>query len=267
MAGCDTPQYLAVQKNQDILERALMGAGAEKGLLTQYKSHGWVDQLANMKADELITNALTKIEIKVENYDVFIEMLRKIKGIKDVVDMIIEQCPLKSAKDQTFATPPFTNQAQLQDAVKSMMEEHLNLYPCDYCGRQFADYSECLVHQELQCPSAPPTCDHAGCDVGSCNQKETVAVNAPQASGANSDTLDIQGQNESGVIKEDYGQAATGTTFADSPGLAILVACDYQGNDTKETLLGTGEDTREMRETFNRLGYLIRELQNPTKEK
>ena len=61
----------------------------------------------------------------------------------------------------------------ITDAVKSMMEEHLNLYPCDYCGRQFADYSECLVHQELQCPSAPPTCDHAGCDVGSCNQKET----------------------------------------------------------------------------------------------
>ena len=89
MAGCDTPQYLAVQKNQDILETALRGAGAEKSLLTQFKSHGWVDQLANMKADELITNALTKIEIKVENYDVFIEMLRKVKGIKDVVDMII----------------------------------------------------------------------------------------------------------------------------------------------------------------------------------
>ena len=61
----------------------------------------------------------------------------------------------------------------ITDAVKSMMEEHLNLYPCDYCGRRFADYSECLVHQELQCPSAPPTCDHAGCDVDSCNQKDT----------------------------------------------------------------------------------------------
>ena len=89
MADCDTPQYLAVQKNQDILERALRGAGAEKRLLTQFKSRGWVDQLANMKADELITNALTKIEIKVENYEVFIEILRKVKGVKDAVDMII----------------------------------------------------------------------------------------------------------------------------------------------------------------------------------
>ena len=111
MAGCDTPQYLAVQKNQDILERALMGAGAEKSLLTQYKSHGWVDQLANMKADELITNALTKIEIKVENYDVFIEMLRKIKGIKDVVDMIIGSNYFVSLQQNISFSPLLQNSA------------------------------------------------------------------------------------------------------------------------------------------------------------
>ena len=53
------------------------------------------------------------------------------------------------------------------------MMEHLYPFPCEYCGQRFADYSDLLGHQELQCPSAPPTCDHAGCDVGSCNQKET----------------------------------------------------------------------------------------------
>ena len=52
------------------------------------------------------------------------------------------------------------------------MMEHLYPFPCEYCGEPFADYSECLAHQELQCPSAPPTCEHAGCDVGSCNQKD-----------------------------------------------------------------------------------------------
>ena len=89
MAGCDTPQYLAVQEYQDILEKALKGAGAEKRLLTQFKKHGWVDQLDNMRPDELITNAMTKIDIDVENYEVFIEMLQKDKSIKVAVDKII----------------------------------------------------------------------------------------------------------------------------------------------------------------------------------
>ena len=89
MAGHGTPQYLVVQENQGVLGRALKGAGAEKSLLTEFKSNGWVDQLANMEADELITNALTKIEIKVENYELFIEMLQKVIGIKDAVDKII----------------------------------------------------------------------------------------------------------------------------------------------------------------------------------
>ncbi|CAI8054139.1 hypothetical protein GBAR_LOCUS29583 [Geodia barretti] len=91
-------KYLAVQEYQDILEKALKGAGAEKRLLTQFKKHGWVDQLDNMRADELITNAMTKIDIDVENYEVFIEMLQKDKSIKVAVDKIIARCPLKSGK-------------------------------------------------------------------------------------------------------------------------------------------------------------------------
>ena len=121
MASCDTPQYLAVQLYQGELVTALKGAKAEKSLLTKFKSHGWVAQQANnTEADELITNALATIEMKAENYELFIEMLRKlsVKGIRDVVDMITgmltvellqssrhslslffaARCPLQSAK-------------------------------------------------------------------------------------------------------------------------------------------------------------------------
>ena len=58
-----------------------------------------------------------------------------------------------------------------------------------------------------------------------------------------------------------------GSTLADSPGLAILVTCDYGGGkEGLGALPGTKEDARELTETFIKyLGYAPHVLHNPTK--
>ena len=89
MAGRRSPQYLAVQESLEKLRRALKATdGAEESLLTIFKSRGWLDQLAQTKADGLLTKALNKIENKVENYEVFIQMLQEVSGIEDAVEAI-----------------------------------------------------------------------------------------------------------------------------------------------------------------------------------
>ena len=89
MASRRTPQYLTVQKNLEKLRRVLKATdGAEESLLTIFKSRGWLDQLAQTKADGLLTKALSKIENKAENYGVFIQMLQD-AGIDE--DNIVEE--------------------------------------------------------------------------------------------------------------------------------------------------------------------------------
>ena len=57
-----------------------------------------------------------------------------------------------------------------------------------------------------------------------------------------------------------------GSSLTDSPGLAILVSCDYtSGVDKLEPLPGTDVDAREMKETLDYLGYASHVLHNPTK--
>jgi hypothetical protein len=60
-------------------------------------------------------------------------------------------------------------------------------------------------------------------------------------------------------------EGPAGTALTDSPGLAILVTCDYEENGALTTLLGTREDARKMMKTFNRFNYTTRQLRNPTK--
>ena len=92
MAGRRTPQYLAVQENLVMLQRTLRGTDeAEDSLLAIFKSRGWLDQLAKTKADGLIRKALSKIENKVENYELFIEMLQEVSGIDEAVGEITSE--------------------------------------------------------------------------------------------------------------------------------------------------------------------------------
>lgn len=52
-----------------------------------------------------------------------------------------------------------------------------------------------------------------------------------------------------------------GTTLADSPGLAILVTCNYKGS-RQHTLSGADVNAREMKKTFYFLNYTVIQLQN-----
>ena len=87
MAARRTPQYLAVQKNLLKLTRSLEGTDrAEKTLLAAFKAEEWLDPLSQAKADGLLSKALSKIENKAENYEVFIQMLQEVSGIKEAVE-------------------------------------------------------------------------------------------------------------------------------------------------------------------------------------
>ena len=58
----------------------------------------------------------------------------------------------------------------------------------------------------------------------------------------------------------------TGKTLDDSPGLAILVTCDYEGTEQSEsTLPCTREDAVEMKKTFDFFNYVVHQLLNPAK--
>ena len=84
-----TPQYKAVLTNLDGLQRTLQETdGAEDSLLAKFKTKGWLALRANSRADAMITKALSKIENKVENYEVFIGMLMEVDGIEDAVEKI-----------------------------------------------------------------------------------------------------------------------------------------------------------------------------------
>ena len=53
--------------------------------------------------------------------------------------------------------------------------------------------------------------------------------------------------------------------MADSPGLAILVTCDYWGTSNFTSIAGLRKDAEEMKKTFHYLHYVIHQLHNPTK--
>jgi hypothetical protein len=66
-------------------------------------------------------------------------------------------------------------------------------------------------------------------------------------------------------VSASHPEGPPGTALTDSPGLAILVTCDYKENGALTELLGTREDARQMMKTFNRLNYTTCQLLNPTK--
>lgn len=50
--------------------------------------------------------------------------------------------------------------------------------------------------------------------------------------------------------------------LAEKRGIAVLVTCDYDGTPHISTLKATNDDAREMRKTFEQLGYDIKQLKN-----
>ena len=87
--GRDTPQYRAVLDNLDGLVRSIKATpGAENHLQRQFMVKKWIDITTQSNADELITSALSKIEMNAENYKVFIEMLESVTGLQEIIESI-----------------------------------------------------------------------------------------------------------------------------------------------------------------------------------
>ena len=84
-----TPQYEAVNANWKICVKAISATpGPLADLQTQFKMKYWLDTTQKPNADELITQALGKIESDVKNYDIFIKMLSTVVGLQDIVEKI-----------------------------------------------------------------------------------------------------------------------------------------------------------------------------------
>ena len=62
--------------------------GAEERLLVRFKQINWVDMNENATAQELIENALNRIKYDATKYSVFIDTLRKMAGVDQVVSSI-----------------------------------------------------------------------------------------------------------------------------------------------------------------------------------
>ena len=62
--------------------------GAREALTQHYVQEGWLDQTQNPSEDELVRQALQRMEIDPSQYDKFLTMLRSIKGLDIVVKIL-----------------------------------------------------------------------------------------------------------------------------------------------------------------------------------
>ena len=84
-----SPQYKAVLSHLEALTTTLrIIPGAEDSLLLKFQERLWLAIGAGASAKELVTLALNRIKNDVKDYDVFINMLRYITGMEQVVNTI-----------------------------------------------------------------------------------------------------------------------------------------------------------------------------------
>ena len=78
-----------IRKNLVNIVNALKSApGSKRELSLHYKEHQWLDIAAYPEEDELVTLALARIEHNPSQYDLFVHMLQKVKGMDLVVNAI-----------------------------------------------------------------------------------------------------------------------------------------------------------------------------------
>ena len=83
------PQYKAVLSHLEALTTTLrVTPGAVSSLLQKFQELTWLAIGAEASAKELVTLALNRIENDVKDFDVFMNMLGTIPGMKTVVDKI-----------------------------------------------------------------------------------------------------------------------------------------------------------------------------------
>ena len=82
----DTPQYKAVLENIGNITHHLQGnEDAKEDLRLEYIKHEWLAKHASPKASALVEMALGRIELDVDEYEVFIKILKEIAGMGLIV--------------------------------------------------------------------------------------------------------------------------------------------------------------------------------------
>ena len=85
-SGTDTPQYKVVLENIGNITHHLQGnEDAKKDLRLEYIKHKWLAKHARPEASALVEMALGRIELDVNEYEVFIEILKDIAGMGLIV--------------------------------------------------------------------------------------------------------------------------------------------------------------------------------------
>ena len=84
----DTPQYNAVLQNLVALVSTIIATPSALDLLKlEFASKKWLHPIAKPDADDLTKLALNNIAMSTENYEVFLEMLKKV-GLTGIVTTI-----------------------------------------------------------------------------------------------------------------------------------------------------------------------------------
>ena len=86
IAGKCTEEYKKVRSNLSDIVRALqLTPSAKQTLCLKFKEREWLDLPADPTEERLVTQALGRIELDVNQFEVFIKMLDDIKGMDQIV--------------------------------------------------------------------------------------------------------------------------------------------------------------------------------------
>ena len=86
MAGKCTEEYRSVRSNLSDIVRALqLIPSAKQNLCLKFKEREWLDLPADPTEEQLVYQALGRIELDVNQFEVFVKMLDDIKGMDPIV--------------------------------------------------------------------------------------------------------------------------------------------------------------------------------------
>ena len=89
ITGKHTEEYRSVRSNLSDIVRALqLTPSAKQTLCLKFIEREWLDLSADPKEKDLVTQALGRIELDVNQFEVFVEMLRDIEGMDQIVQIL-----------------------------------------------------------------------------------------------------------------------------------------------------------------------------------
>ena len=83
------PQYSVVLNKLQMLTERLQCAKEVETLLQKFEMQTWIAVGTTATANDLVQLALSRIKDQVTDYDVFIEMLKSMPGVKSIADQMI----------------------------------------------------------------------------------------------------------------------------------------------------------------------------------